>query len=112
MQKKAPVFPTSSSLVDDAGKVTRLVRIFPYRKLSNGKYDLNQWSDDYWKRFSSGLRMCRDRDIIVQITLWDHFDFYREEWERVVQPLTILSCTSMYLARLINLLTASRSCSF
>jgi hypothetical protein len=65
----------------DAGRATRLVGIFPFRKLSNGKYDLNQWSDDYWNRFSSGLRMCRDRGIIVQVTLWDHFDFYREEWE-------------------------------
>ncbi len=67
--------------LDDAGKVTNLVRIFPFRKPGNGKYDLNQWSDDYWSRFSSGLRMCRDRNIIVQITLWDHFDFYRGEWE-------------------------------
>jgi len=67
--------------LDDAGTVTKLVRIFPFKKLSNGKYDLNQWSDDYWNRFSSGLQMCRDRDIIVQITLWDHFDFYREQWE-------------------------------
>ena len=65
----------------NAGKVTELVGIFPFRKLNNGKYDLNQWSEDYWNRFSSGLRMCRDRDIIVQITLWDHFDFYREEWD-------------------------------
>jgi hypothetical protein len=65
----------------DSGQVTKLVRIFPFRRLSNGKYDLNQWSDDYWNRFSSGLRMCEDREIIAQITLWDRFDFYREEWE-------------------------------
>jgi len=65
----------------DSGQVTKLVRIFPFRKLSHGKYDLNQWSDDYWNRFSSGLRMCQDREIIVQITLWDRFDFYREQWE-------------------------------
>jgi len=65
----------------DAGRVTKLVSIFPFRKISNGKYDLNQWSDDYWNRFDSGLQMCRDRDIIAQVTLWDHFDFYREEWE-------------------------------
>lgn len=65
----------------DSGQVTKLVRIFPFRKLSNGKHDLNQWSDDYWNRFSNGLQMCQDREIIVQITLWDHFDFYREEWE-------------------------------
>jgi len=66
---------------DDSGQVAKLVRIFPFRKLSNGKYDLNQWSDDYWNRFSSGLRMCRDRTIIAQITLWDRFDFYRDNWE-------------------------------
>jgi hypothetical protein len=65
----------------DGGRATKLVRIFPFRKLSNGKCDLNQWSDDYWNRFSNGLRMCRDRKIIVQITLWDRFDFYMREWE-------------------------------
>ncbi len=31
---------------DDSSQVTKLVRIFPFRKLSKGKYDLNQWSDD------------------------------------------------------------------
>lgn len=65
----------------DSSSVVKLVRIFPFRKLNNGKYDLNQWSDDYWDRFSDGLRMCEERAIIAQITLWDHFDFYREEWE-------------------------------
>ncbi len=66
---------------DDSGSMIKLVKIFPFKKLSRGKYDLNQWSDEYWDRFSSGLRMCEEREIIAQITLWDHFDFFREEWE-------------------------------
>lgn len=66
---------------DDSGNVTQLVKIFPFKKLNSGKYDLNQWSDEYWNRFSSGLRMCEGREIIAQITLWDHFDFYRDGWE-------------------------------
>jgi hypothetical protein len=66
---------------EDSGEAIKLVKIFPFKKLSNGKYDLNRWSDDYWNRFSSGLQMCRDRKIIAQITLWDRFDFYRDEWD-------------------------------
>lgn len=66
---------------DDSGSAIKLVEIFPFKKLGNGKYDLNQWSDDYWNRFDSGLRMCEERNIIAQITLWDHFDFYRDQWE-------------------------------
>jgi len=53
----------------------------PHKRLPNGKFDLNQWNDDYWKKFSDCLRWCHERDIIVQIEVWDRFDFSREHWE-------------------------------
>ena len=52
-----------------------------FRKLSSGEYDLNQWNQEYWKRLENLLIWSAERDIIVQITLWDRFDYYRDEWE-------------------------------
>lgn len=51
----------------------------PWRQLSNGDYDLNQWNSDYWDRFSSFLQKAKQRDIIVHVTLWDAWDFFRRD---------------------------------
>ncbi|MBW6501145.1 MAG: hypothetical protein K0B05_07100 [Bacteroidales bacterium] len=47
---------------------------------SGGKYDLNTWNDQYWGRFESLLKLARERDIIVQIEIWDRFDHSRDPW--------------------------------
>ncbi len=52
----------------------------PFRKLDNGKYDLNQWNREYWKRFENMLKLTQQRDIIVQIEIWATFDYYRDHW--------------------------------
>lgn len=54
--------------------------IYPYKQLGNGKYDLNQWNDDYWKRFDFFLQETAKRNIIVQIEVWDRFDFSQKHW--------------------------------
>jgi len=55
--------------------------VYPFRKLDNGRYDLNQWSDEYWQRFENMLRWTKERNIIVQIEVWDRFDYSRDNWE-------------------------------
>ena len=47
---------------------------YPYRRLPSGKYDLTQWNDEYWRRFETMLRLTHERDVIVQIEVWDRFD--------------------------------------
>lgn len=54
----------------------------PFRRLRSGKYDLNQWNDEYWDRFEKMLKLTRDRDIIVQIEVWAFHDFNRGHWEK------------------------------
>ena len=49
--------------------------VYPFRQLPDGKYDLDQWNDEYWKRFENMLRWTAERDIIVQIEVWDRFDY-------------------------------------
>jgi hypothetical protein len=54
--------------------------LYPSLRLENGKYDLKQWNPEYWARFEQFLRWTSERDIIVQIEVWDRFDYSREHW--------------------------------
>jgi hypothetical protein len=54
--------------------------IYPFRRLENGKFDLNQWNEEYWQRFDFFLKETAKREIIVQIEVWDRFDQSREHW--------------------------------
>lgn len=49
--------------------------VYPYRQLPSGKYDLDQWNPEYWQRFERFLRETAQRGIVVQVELWDRFDF-------------------------------------
>jgi hypothetical protein len=61
-------------------RVDKGFEIYPFKKFENGKFDLNQWNDEYWERFSTLLAETHKRDIIVQIELWDRFDYSRDNW--------------------------------
>ncbi|MGC9451623.1 MAG: hypothetical protein ACP5I4_09265 [Oceanipulchritudo sp.] len=45
-----------------------------------GLYDLEQAEGPYWDRFETFIQLTRERDIIVQIEVFDRFDFAREPW--------------------------------
>ena len=49
--------------------------IYPYARRPDGRYDLNRWNDEYWQRFERLLRETARRNIIVQIEVWDRFDY-------------------------------------
>ena len=55
--------------------------VYPFRRLADGKYDLDQWNPEYWQRFANLLQWTYDRGIIVQIEVWDRFDYSRENWK-------------------------------
>ncbi len=54
--------------------------LYPFKKLASGKYDLDRLNEEYWTRFSNMLRWTGERDIIVQIEVWDRFDYTRDNW--------------------------------
>ncbi len=60
--------------------------VYPFKLLSNGKYDLNQWNEAYWTRFRNMLEWTCQRDIVVQVEIWDRFDYSdhcgRNNWLR------------------------------
>lgn len=49
--------------------------VYAYRRRDDGKYDLNEWNEEYWRRFAQMLRWTAEREIIVQIEVWDRFDY-------------------------------------
>jgi len=53
---------------------------YPFKQLPDGKYDLEQWNDEYWRRFANMLAWTAERDVIVQIEVWDRFDYSRDRW--------------------------------
>jgi hypothetical protein len=49
--------------------------VYPFKQQKNGTYDLSQWNKEYWKRFERLLRETAKRGIVVQIEIWDRFDY-------------------------------------
>jgi len=49
--------------------------IYPYKRFNNGQYDLTKWNEAYWSRFYNLIKWTAERNIVVQIELWDRFDF-------------------------------------
>lgn len=60
--------------------------LYAYERRSDGRYDLDRWNDDYWRRFARMLEETAQRDIVVQVEIWDRFDFtdHRDHnhWQR------------------------------
>jgi hypothetical protein len=56
--------------------------VYPFHRRPDGKFDLEQWNEEYWRRFENMLRWTAERDIIVQIELWDKWDMHGDVWTR------------------------------
>ncbi|MBD3182491.1 hypothetical protein GF312_09380 [Candidatus Poribacteria bacterium] len=54
--------------------------VWPFKKVGD-LYELEQWNDEFWRRFSNFLELTSQRDIIIQIEVWATFDYYRDNWE-------------------------------
>ncbi|MDA3880637.1 MAG: DUF6298 domain-containing protein [Prolixibacteraceae bacterium] len=48
--------------------------VYAFDKTNDSSYDLDKWNNEYWNRLIFFLEETSKRDIIVQLTLWDHFD--------------------------------------
>ncbi|HRK33230.1 MAG TPA: hypothetical protein PLJ47_01445 [Candidatus Hydrogenedentes bacterium] len=54
--------------------------VWPFAQREDGKYDLEKTNDEYFRRFESALQLAKERGIIVQIEMWDRFDFAQRFW--------------------------------
>lgn len=46
---------------------------YPFAKV-NGRYDLDQWDERYWRKLRTFLAETQKRGIIVQLELWDRWN--------------------------------------
>jgi len=49
--------------------------VYAFQRVQGDKYDIDKWNQEYWQRLKFFLEETSQRDIIVQLTLWDHFDW-------------------------------------
>lgn len=54
--------------------------LYPYKQLESGSYDLDQWNPAYWERFETFLEATVQRGGVVQIEVWDRFDYSQQRW--------------------------------
>jgi hypothetical protein len=52
--------------------------LFAFAQDEEGRFDLNRFNPEYWDRFENFLKLTHERDVIVQIEIWDPHDFYRD----------------------------------
>lgn len=51
--------------------------VYAYDQIG-GDYDLDQFNEEYWQRFEDFLRMTYERDIMVQIEVFDPWDLFAD----------------------------------
>ena len=70
--------------------------VYPFLQLPDGRFDLEKWNPEYWRRFERFLRWTADRRIAVQIEIWDRFDYSRAHWPpHPYNPQTNVNYTSV-----------------
>jgi hypothetical protein len=52
--------------------------VFAYEQGQEGYFDLDRFNDEYWQRFDHFLQLTYERDIIVQIEIWDPWDLHAD----------------------------------
>lgn len=54
---------------------------WPYAMNAEGKYELGEFDSLYWDNFARLISEAAKRQIVVQVEIWDRFDFSRGPWE-------------------------------
>jgi hypothetical protein len=76
---------SSRDRIDDRSIFFNDDNIYPFHlDDESGLYNLDQFNDAYWTRFSDFLKMTAERDIIVQIEIWDRWDYGPERMPNYV----------------------------
>lgn len=77
-------------MVDAGGNTLRCVLdpgsaavcgIESYYRDSLGRYDLNKPAGTFWRRLSTFIAEAEKRDVIVELEIWDRFDWQGINWE-------------------------------
>ena len=67
---------------DQGGDGKKAQSVYAFAEIEPGTYDLATWNPEYWNRLDVFLEATYERDIVVELTLWDQHDFGGDRWER------------------------------
>ena len=79
-----------AEMVDAGGNVLRCVLdpgagarlgIHSFKKDNTGTFDLNMPQGEYWQRLSTFITEAEKRDVIVELEIWDRFDWFGKNWQ-------------------------------
>jgi hypothetical protein len=54
--------------------------VWPFAREPDGRYDLDRWSEQYWRRFGAFLELTAERRIVPQVEFWATYDLYAPYW--------------------------------
>ena len=60
---------------------TRVQGMYPFVKRSDGKFDLNQLNPTFWNYVKILFEETQKREMIVQVELWDQWEFYKGNYD-------------------------------
>jgi hypothetical protein len=67
---------SSRDRIDPESDLYNDINLYPFhRDEETGLYDLNQWNEAFWDQFHDYLMMTEQRGIIIQIEIFDRWDY-------------------------------------
>jgi hypothetical protein len=72
------MFSVGANYIRNTMSHRNLGNVFAYEKSSDGLFDLNRFNKEYWQRYSNFLQLTFQRNIIVQLEIWDPWDMYED----------------------------------
>ena len=63
---------------------THVQDVYPFVKRSDGKFDLNQLNPVFWNYVKTFYEETQKRGMIVQVELWDQWEFFKTMWDQGV----------------------------
>ncbi len=74
---------------------THVKGVYPFVQHSDGKFDLNQLNAEFWEYVKTLYEETQKREMIVQVELWDQWEFYKATYETLMwNPKNNINYTS------------------
>ena len=66
---------------EQGGDGKKAASVYAFAEVEPDTYDLSAWNEEYWNRLETFLDATYERDVIVELTLWDQHDFGGDRWD-------------------------------